>query len=377
RRARAWRERSDRSSGTQPTLSSRRGREKPSVQPLCQPLWARDLDHFAPLARPGAEQRVRRGPSGPLAVDLGLRPGDLRLQDLDSLLQLGHAEQLQVLAHRLDEALAAANADFSRLFHDGLYLSGSPMGRYPNPRSARAQVCAHRFAGAVHMTETMTAIAIEGGKGPAEALKAVQIPRPQPADGQILIRVRAAGINRPDIIQRMGFYPPPPGSPETMGLEVAGEVVTGAGRWKAGDRVCALLGGGGYAEYAVCDARHALQIPKGLDFVQAAALPETVFTVFADVFEHGRLKPGETLMVHGATSGIGTTAIQMAKAFGAKVIATARGAEKAATALRLGADVAVDAKAEDFAEVARREGGADVVLDMVGGDYFAKDLDAL
>lgn len=227
------------------------------------------------------------------------------------------------------------------------------------------------------MTEMMTAIAIEGGKGPAEALKAVQIPRPEPKEGQILIRVHAAGVNRPDIIQRMGFYPPPPGSPETMGLEVAGEVVVGAGRWKAGDRVCALLGGGGYAQYAVCDARHALPMPAGLDFVQAAALPETVFTVFANVFEHGRLQVGETLLVHGATSGIGTTAIQMAKAYGARVIATARGAQKAATAARLGADVAIDAKTEDFAEAVKREGGCDVVLDMVGGDYFAKDLDAL
>ena len=227
------------------------------------------------------------------------------------------------------------------------------------------------------MTEMMTAIAVEGGKGPAQALKPVQIPRPEPADGQILIRVRAAGINRPDIIQRMGFYPPPPGAPPTLGLEVAGEVVTGAGRWKAGDKVCALLGGGGYAEYAVCDARHALPIPKGLDFVQAAALPETVFTVFANVFEHGALKPGETLMVHGATSGIGTTAIQMGKAYGAKVIATARGADKAAAASKLGSDISVDASTEDFAEIAKREGGCDVVLDMVGGDYFAKDLDAL
>jgi putative PIG3 family NAD(P)H quinone oxidoreductase len=235
----------------------------------------------------------------------------------------------------------------------------------------------HSFAGAVHMSETMTAIAIEGGKGPAEALKPVRIPRPEPKPGQILIQVHAAGVNRPDIIQRMGFYPPPPGSPETLGLEVAGEVVVGAGRWKAGDRVCALLGGGGYAEYAVCDARHALPIPQGLDFVQAAALPETVFTVYANVFEHGALKPGETLMVHGATSGIGTTAIQMGKAHGAKVIATARGADKAATGRELGADVAVDTKAEDFAEAAKREGGCDVVLDMVGGDYFAKDLDAL
>lgn len=225
--------------------------------------------------------------------------------------------------------------------------------------------------------ETMTAIGIEGGRGPAEALKPVRIARPTPGPGQILVQVRAAGVNRPDIVQRLGAYPPPPGAPETLGLEIAGEVVEGAGRWRAGDRVCALLGGGGYAEYAVADARHALPIPEGLDFVQAAGLPETVFTVYANVFEHGALKAGETLMVHGATSGIGVTAIQMAKAAGAKVIATARGADKAARALELGADVAVDATAQDFAAVAKAEGGVDVVLDMVGGDYFARELDAL
>jgi putative PIG3 family NAD(P)H quinone oxidoreductase len=227
------------------------------------------------------------------------------------------------------------------------------------------------------MPDTMTAIAIEGGKGPAEALHPQTLARPEPGPDQILIKVRAAGVNRPDLLQRMGGYPPPPGAPATMGLEVAGEVAEAAGRWKAGDAVCALLGGGGYAEYAVCDARHALPIPKGLDFVQAAGLPETVFTVYANVFEHGALKAGETLMVHGATSGIGVTAIQMAKAAGAKVIATARGADKAAQAKALGADVAVDAKAEDFAEVAKAEGGVDVVLDMVGGDYVAKEFDAL
>ena len=223
----------------------------------------------------------------------------------------------------------------------------------------------------------MTAIAVEGGRGPAEALKAVQIDRPVPGPGQILIKVEAAGINRPDILQRLGGYPPPPGSPDTMGLEVAGDVVEGAGRWKAGDRVTALLGGGGYAEYAVVDARHALPIPAGFTAVQAAALPETVFTVFANVFEHGGLKAGETLLIHGATSGIGTTAIQMAKAAGAKVIATGRGPEKAAQAKALGADVSIDASAEDFAEVAKAHGGVDVVLDMVGGDYFSKNLDAL
>jgi putative PIG3 family NAD(P)H quinone oxidoreductase len=223
----------------------------------------------------------------------------------------------------------------------------------------------------------MTAVDIEGGKGPAEALKPVEIPRPEPGPGEILIAVKAAGVNRPDILQRLGGYPPPPGAPATLGLEVAGEVVKAAGRWKPGDRVCALLGGGGYAQYAVCDARHALPVPKGLDYIEAAGLPETVFTVYANVFEHGALKAGETFMVHGATSGIGVTAIQMAKAAGARVIATARGAEKAAEAGRIGADVAVDTTREDFAEVAKAQGGVDVVLDMVAGDYFPKELDAL
>lgn len=225
--------------------------------------------------------------------------------------------------------------------------------------------------------EMMTAIAIEGGRGGPEALKPVRIPRPTPREGEILIRVAAAGVNRPDLLQRMGGYPPPPGAPDTLGLEVAGEVVTGAGRWREGDRVCALLGGGGYAEYAAVDARHALPVPQGLNLVEAAGLPETVFTVWANVFEHGVLKAGETLLVHGATSGIGVTAIQMAKAAGARVIATARGAAKAARALELGADVSIDATAEDFAIRVKAEGGADVVLDMVGGDYFGRELDAL
>lgn len=225
--------------------------------------------------------------------------------------------------------------------------------------------------------ETMTAIAVEGGRGPASALKPVRIARPQPKAGEILIKVRAAGVNRPDIVQRLGMYPPPPGAPDTLGLEVAGEVAVAAGRWKVGDKVTALLGGGGYAEYAVVDARHALPIPAGFSFEDAAGLPETVFTVYANVFEHGGLKAGETLLLHGATSGIGVTAIQMAKAAGAKVIATGRGADKAKAALALGADVAVDVTVEDFAEVAKREGGVDVVLDMVGGDYVSKNLDAL
>jgi NADPH2:quinone reductase len=227
---------------------------------------------------------------------------------------------------------------------------------------------------------TMSAIAIEGDKGPAEALKLVEIATPTPGPGQILIKVHAAGVNRPDLIQRMGFYPPPPGSPPTLGLEVAGEVAAlgdGAQRWHVGDKVVALLGGGGYAQYAVVDARHALPIPKGFDFIHAAGLPETVFTVFVNVFEHGGLKTGETVMIHGATSGIGVTAIQMAKAAGARVIATGRGADKKAEALKLGADIAVDANTEDFAAVAAADGGVDVILDMVAGPYFAENLDSL
>jgi NADPH:quinone reductase len=228
--------------------------------------------------------------------------------------------------------------------------------------------------------ERMTAIAIDGGKGPPEAMQAVQIETPRPGAGQILIRVAAAGVNRPDLIQRMGFYPPPPGSPDTMGLEVAGTVAAvgeGVTRWHEGDQVTALVGGGGYAEYAIAYAGHALPTPKGLSDVEAAGLPETVFTVYANVFEHGGLKAGETLMVHGATSGIGVAAIQMAKAAGAKVIATGRGAAKAAEALRLGADIAVDTTTEDFEQVAKDAGGVDVVLDMVAGPYFPKNLEAL
>ncbi|HUZ13249.1 MAG TPA: NAD(P)H-quinone oxidoreductase [Caulobacteraceae bacterium] len=223
----------------------------------------------------------------------------------------------------------------------------------------------------------MSAIVVEGGKGAAGALRLAQIDRAEPAPGQVLIRVEAAGVNRPDIIQRQGFYPPPPGAPTTLGLEVAGEIVSGAGRWRAGERVCALLGGGGYAQFAACDPRHALPIPRGLSAVEAAALPETVFTVYANVFEGGALKAGETFMVHGATSGIGVAAIQMAKAAGARVIATARGRDKADAARRLGADVAVDASAEDFEAAASAAGGVDVILDMVAGPYFPKNLAAL
>jgi putative PIG3 family NAD(P)H quinone oxidoreductase len=227
----------------------------------------------------------------------------------------------------------------------------------------------------------MTAIAVREGQSDAEALYPTSLSTPKAGPGEILIRVRAAGVNRPDIVQRKGLYPPPPGAPFTLGLEVAGEVVEigdGPCRWDLSDKVCALLGGGGYAEYAVVDSRHALPAPQNLSFAEAASLPETIFTVFTNVFERAHLAAGETFMLHGATSGIGVTAIQMAKAFGARVIATSRGQEKAERAKDIGADIAIDTTQEDFVEVARAAGGVDVILDMVGGaDFTARNLKAL
>ena len=226
----------------------------------------------------------------------------------------------------------------------------------------------------------MRAITIRGGKGPAETLEISELPVPTPQRGQVLIRVRAAGVNRPDLLQRAGRYPPPPGASPILGLEVAGEVAAlgeDVTRWRLGDRVAALLGGGGYAEYAVVDARHALPVPAGLDDAQAAALPETVFTVWANVFESGRLARGETLLVHGANSGIGVTAIQMAKAAGARVLATARGAAKTNQARELGADLVVDAAEGDWSTDVKAAGPVNVVLDMVGAGYFARNVDVL
>lgn len=226
----------------------------------------------------------------------------------------------------------------------------------------------------------MKVIEIDGGKGPASALRVAERPTPSPKAGEILIRVRAAGVNRPDIVQRNGHYPPPAGASDILGLEVAGEVEAvgeGVTQWAVGDKVCALLGGGGYAEYAVVDALHALPVPEGLSFEQAAALPETAFTVFTNVFEGGALKEGETMLIHGATSGIGVMAIQMAKAAGARVIATSRSKAKAEAAKALGADISLDASSLDLAEEIKAAGGADVVLDMVGADYAELNLKSL
>lgn len=203
---------------------------------------------------------------------------------------------------------------------------------------------------------------------------------PKPGDYEILIRVEAAGVNRPDLTQRAGLYPPPPGASPTLGLEAAGEIVEvghGVSRWRVGDRVTALLAGGGYAEYATAHEGSALPIPSGFSMTEAAALPETVMTVWANVFEAGALKQGETLLVHGGASGIGTTAIQMAKAYGARIIATAGDADKIRLCEKLGAERCINYRTEDFEMVVRDLGGADVVLDMVGGPYIQKNLDVL
>jgi NADPH2:quinone reductase len=206
------------------------------------------------------------------------------------------------------------------------------------------------------------------------------LPVPKPGSGQILVKVAAAGVNRPDVAQRTGAYPPPPGHSPLPGLEIAGEVAAtgpGVSRWKVGDKVCALVNGGGYAQYTIAEDSVALPIPAGLDMVRAAAIPETFFTVWNNVFERGRLQAGEWFLVHGGTSGIGTTAIQLAKAFGAKVIATAGSAEKCKVCTELGADRAVNYKAEDFvAAVKDATGGkgVNVTLDMVAGDYTDRNI---
>jgi NADPH2:quinone reductase len=219
-----------------------------------------------------------------------------------------------------------------------------------------------------------------GAGGEAEVLVPATGPLPLPKPDEVLIRVLAAGVNRPDVQQRKGLYPPPPGASPFIGLEVAGEVVAAgadATRYQLGDRVCALANGGGYAEYCVAPEAQTLPWPEGFDAIQAAALPETYFTVWANLFGHGRLAAGDTVLIHGGTSGIGVTAIQLAKAFGARVLATAGSADKCAACLELGADAAINYRDQDFvAEVKRltEARGVDVLLDMVGGDYFSRNL---
>ncbi len=230
--------------------------------------------------------------------------------------------------------------------------------------------------------ETMTCVEISEPGGP-EVLKPTKRPVPKPAKGEVLIKVRAAGVNRPDIAQRVGRYAPPPGVTDIPGLEIAGEIVAvGAGvkDWKVGDKACALVAGGGYAEYVAAPAPQCLPIPGKLGMVEAAALPETFFTVWSNLYDRAHLKPGETLLVHGGSSGIGTAAIQLASKLGARVIVTAGSADKCKVCESLGAGRAVNYKEEDFVEAAKAftDGrGVDVVLDMVGGDYLPRNIKAM
>ena len=228
---------------------------------------------------------------------------------------------------------------------------------------------------------TMRAIDPAGAGGP-EVLVPVDRPVPRPGAGEVLVHVAAAGVNRPDVMQRQGRYPPPPGAPSIPGLEMAGEVVAlgdGADARLMGRPVMALLAGGGYAEYAVAPSGQCLAVPPTLTMIEAAALPETMFTVWSNLFDRGRAAPGETVLVHGGTSGIGTMAIMLGKLFGLTMIVTAGSAEKCARAVELGADHAIDYRTSDFVEEVKRlaPGGVDIVLDMVGGDYLPRNLDCL
>jgi len=219
--------------------------------------------------------------------------------------------------------------------------------------------------------------------GEPEVLVPVERPTPRPAAGEVLVEVAAAGVNRPDVMQRRGRYPPPPGASDIPGLEIAGTIAAlgdGVSGWRVGDAVCALVAGGGYAAYCVAPAPQCLPVPRGLDLVAAAAIPETFFTVWTNVFERGRLVRGESILVHGGSGGIGTTAIQLARARGSRVFATAGSAEKCRACEALGAERAINYREEDFVAVVRQltgGRGADVVLDMVGAEYFARNLDVL
>ncbi|WP_138467589.1 NAD(P)H-quinone oxidoreductase [Poseidonocella sp. HB161398] len=229
------------------------------------------------------------------------------------------------------------------------------------------------------MPETMRAVEISAPGGP-EVLTPATRPVPEPKAGQVLLRVHWAGVNRPDALQRAGSYNPPPGASDLPGLEASGEIVAlgaGVSGWSVGDRVCALLPGGGYAEYVATPAAHCLPLPAGMGMREAACLPETYFTVWTNVFDRGGLTAGERFVIHGGSSGIGTTAIQLAAARGARVFATAGSAAKCAACLELGAERAINYREEDFVEVMKSEGGAQLILDMVGGSYIPRNIRAL
>jgi NADPH2:quinone reductase len=225
----------------------------------------------------------------------------------------------------------------------------------------------------------MRAVEITKAGGP-EVLQLCERPMPKAGHGDVVIKVAYAGVNRPDALQRAGSYAPPPTASDLPGLEAAGEIVAigaGVSEWSVGDQVCALLPGGGYAEYVATPAAHCLPVPDGMGLKEAACLPETYFTVFSNVFQRGGLQAGERFLVHGGSSGIGTTAIQLGKLFGARVFTTAGSDEKCAACLELGAERAINYREEDFTEVMKGEGGADLILDMVGGEYLPRNVNTL
>lgn len=229
------------------------------------------------------------------------------------------------------------------------------------------------------MTQTMRAVEITEHGGP-DVLQMTERPMPQPGAGEVVIKVAYAGVNRPDALQRAGAYAPPPTASDLPGLEASGTIIAvgpGVSDWAEGDEVCALLPGGGYAEYVLTPAAHCLPVPRGMGLKEAACLPETFFTVWSNVFTRGGLQAGERFLVHGGSSGIGTTAIQLANVFGARVFATAGSDDKCAACLELGAERAINYRDEDFVEVLRAEGGANLILDMVGGSYIPRNIKTL
>ncbi len=306
-------------------------------------------------------------------VDLGADSRDLGFEPGDTLVQLVDRQRVEVLPRQQGERVV-------RLVREELVQVHGCRILFPDP-SCQAEGLRRRAFGARRgrmdaIPLTMIAIDPDAPGGP-EVLQPVERPVPEPADGEVLIRVEAAGVNRPDVMQRLGFYPPPPGAPTIPGLEMAGTIVGGA---RDGERVCALVAGGGYAQYCVAPEGQCLPVPAGFSMVEAAALPETFFTVWTNLFQRGGAKAGDVVLVHGGTSGIGTTAILLGKVFGLTVIVTAGSPEKCARALEIGAAHAIDYKAQDFVEEVERltaGSGVAVVLDMVGGDYLRRNLACL
>jgi putative PIG3 family NAD(P)H quinone oxidoreductase len=312
-------------------------------------------------------------------VDFGAYPNYLRFERLDPGVELVDRERIEVLPAEQDQGIVGfAWKELVQVHGSRLFLSGPGV----NPKGLRRRAFGARRDRMDAIPDSMIAIDPAGPGGP-EVLQPVERPVPEPGADEVLIRVAAAGVNRPDVMQRLGFYPPPPGAPSIPGLEVAGTIVDtgpGAAREMCGSAVCALVPGGGYAEYAVAHADICLPVPAGFSMIEAAALPETFFTVWSNLFQRGGAKAGDIVLVHGGTSGIGTTAILLGKVFGLTVIVTAGSAEKCARALEIGAAHAIDYKAQDFvAEVKRLTGGAGVavLLDMVGGDYVPRNLACL